>query len=168
MTIKNIILSLLLMFTVTSISKNYPYNHFPDYGDVGYETLYLKILHSGIKYPDVVFAQAVVESAHFSSNVFKNENNLFGMKHPKRRETLSEGKGDTGYASYDDWTFSVEDYKLWQLSMFKKKEYKTKTEYLALLGRVYAEDPRYIKTLNKVMLDHQNIFNLVKTNSTKI
>lgn len=156
------------MFTVTPISKNYQYNKFPDYGDVDYQTLYLKILHSGIKYPDVVFAQAVVESAHFSSSVFKNENNLFGMKHPRRRETLSEGVGNTGYASYDNWTFSVDDYRLWQLNMFKNKEYNTKTEYLALLGRVYAEDTRYVKTLKRVMMDYEDIFNDVKLNTIKI
>lgn len=168
MTIKNFILSLVLMFTVTSISTNYPVDLFPNYGQIGPESLYLKIIHSDIKYPDVVFAQAIVESAHFSSNVFKCENNLFGMKHPVRRQTLSEGKSNSGYATYDDWTFSVEDYKLWQNSMFKNKDYKTETEYLSLLGRVYAEDPRYIKTLKKVMLDHKDIFNDVKTNTIKI
>lgn len=156
------------MFTVTSISVDYPLEIFPDYGEVDYVPLYLKIIHSDIKYPDVVFAQAIVESAHFSSDVFKRENNLFGMKHPAIRQTLSEGKGETGYASYNDWTFSVEDYKLWQNSMLKNRDCKTKTDYLALLGRVYATDPKYIKTLKRVMSDHQDVFENKKTNLIKI
>lgn len=156
------------MFTVTSVSTNYHFDLFPDYGQIDHRNLYLKIIHSDIKYPDVVFAQAIVESAHFSSDIFKCENNLFGMKHPSRRQTVSEGKNKSGYATYYDWTFSVEDYKLWQSSMLKNKEYKTKTEYLSLLGRVYAEDPRYVKTLKRVMMDYEDIFNEVKLNTTKI
>ena len=164
MTFKNLFLSLVLLFSVTTISNNDPNTLFIDYGKVSYGSLYLKLLHSGIKYPDVVFAQAVIESAHFTSDVFKSENNLFGMKHPARRQTLSEGKAESGYASYDSWTTSVEDYKLWQHSILQNRECKTKMEYLSLLGRVYATDPRYVKVLKRVMLDHQDVFKNVKTN----
>lgn len=155
---------MVLLFSVTTISNNVPNILFVDYGNVSYGSLYLKLLHSGVKYPDVVFAQAVIESAHFTSDVFKSENNLFGMKHPARRQTLSEGKAESGYASYDSWTTSVEDYKLWQHSMLKQKECITKMEYLNLLGKVYATDPKYIRVIKKVMLDHQDVFKNAKTN----
>ena len=164
MILKNFFLCLVLLFSVTTISNNGPNVLFVDYGNVSYGSLYLKLLHSGVKYPDVVFAQAVIESAHFTSDVFKSENNLFGMKHPARRQTLSEGKAESGYASYDSWTTSVEDYKLWQHSMLKQKECITKMEYLNLLGKVYATDPKYIRVIKKVMLDHQDVFKNAKTN----
>lgn len=164
MILKNFFLCLILLFSVTTISNNGPKILFIDYGDVSYGSLYLKLLHSGVKYPDVVFAQAVIESAHFTSEVFKSENNLFGMKHPARRQTLSDGKAESGYASYNNWTTSVEDYKLWQYSMLKQKESITKTEYLDLLGRIYATDPKYVRVIKKVMLDHQDVFKNVKTN----
>ena len=76
--------------------------------------LYQEILESDVKFPEVVFAQALLESGNFTSNVFKEENNLFGMKYPRRRKTTSLEEGDTGYANYVHWTHSVYDYKLWQ------------------------------------------------------
>lgn len=114
---------------------------------ISYSTLYQEILKSGVMFPDVVFAQALLESGNFTSNVFKVENNLFGMKYPRRRKTTSMEEGDTGYANYIHWTQSVYDYKLWQNQSLKNRKIKTQTEYLKHLGRVYAEDKNYIKKL---------------------
>ena len=35
------------------------------------------------------------------------------MKHPRRRETLSKGPTKSGYARFDSWKDSVDDYVLW-------------------------------------------------------
>lgn len=67
-------------------------------------------------YPDcdpmMITAVAMHETGNFSSSVFANNNNLFGMRHPKERETLS--KGDViGYAKFDSLQDSVKDLRLW-------------------------------------------------------
>ena len=149
-----------MLFFITSISNNSALKII-DYGEINKTTLYLKILNSGIKFPDVVFAQALIESAHFTSEVFKCENNLFGMKQPYVRETTSMSKGKTGYASYYDWTNSVEDYGFWQSFTLSRRDGISKKEYLNLLGRIYAEDPRYVIKIKRVISDHQEIFNVL-------
>lgn len=125
---------------------------------ITYENLYEQIKALGIKFPDVVFAQAVLETGHFSSVLFKKANNLFGMKKPTKRETLAN-KDTTmkGYAVFPDWTISVNDYLLWQEHALRKGDVKTKRQYLALLDRIYAEDGKYIYRLNNIMLRHKNI-----------
>jgi hypothetical protein len=153
-------LTLALLFFITSISNNSQIKRI-NYGEINYSTLYLKILHSGVKFPDVVFAQALIESAHFNSEVFKCENNLFGMKQPYVRETTSLSEGKTGYASYFDWTHSVEDYVFWQRFALSRRDGITKSEYLNLLGRIYAEDPKYVKKIKQVISDHYEIFDVL-------
>ena len=43
------------------------------------------ILELNIKFPHIVYAQAVIESGHFKSNIFKTNSNLFGMKEATAR-----------------------------------------------------------------------------------
>lgn len=121
------------------------------------ESLYEQIIKYGIKFPDIVFAQAVLESGAFTSKLFKTANNLFGMKVPTKRETSSVGKTQSGYSKYTDWNLSVYDYFLWQDYMLKNKSELTKNQYLALLGKVYATDKRYVSSLKRVIGEHQHI-----------
>jgi flagellum-specific peptidoglycan hydrolase FlgJ len=106
-----------------------------------------------------VFAQAVLESGNFTSKLFQSANNLFGMKIPSVRESTAIGQTKSGYSKYDDWNFSVYDYFLWQDYMFKKHGDLTKSQYLALLGRIYAEDKRYVSSIKRVIGEHQRILN---------
>jgi flagellum-specific peptidoglycan hydrolase FlgJ len=124
-----------------------------------HEVLYEQINELKIKFPDIVFAQAVLESGHFQSQLFINQNNLFGMKAPKRRETTAVNKGKQGYALYDTWTSSLYDYQLWQQSMLKNRENTTRSQYFALLGRVYASDKKYVSSLKRVISQNQEILN---------
>ena len=123
------------------------------------ENLYEQIKKLGIKFPDVVFAQAVLETGHFTSKLFQQGNNLFGMKVPSKRETLSIGKRKGGYAIFDSWESSVNDYLLWQDYVLRNKNIKTKKQYLALLDRIYAKNENYVVHLHRVMAKHQHIFN---------
>jgi uncharacterized FlgJ-related protein len=123
---------------------------------ITYENLYEQILKYGIKFPDVVFAQAVIETGNFTSALFRNANNLFGMKLPKKRETLAIGQ-NRGFAVFESWTHSVNDYLLWQEYVLRNKDIKTKNEYLAYLNRYYAENKTYVSSLNRVMLRHKEL-----------
>lgn len=110
---------------------------------------YLKTLN--IKYPEVAFAQAVIESGNFTSKKFKKDNNLFGMKKARSRATLalnSEGN----YARFNTWRESVIDYALYQ-SMFVRK-IKSRDAYISHLADSYATSSNYsghlIKVINEV------------------
>jgi len=126
---------------------------------LSYECVYEQIVEMGIKFPDVVFAQAVLESGNFKSNLFKNHNNLFGMKLPKIRETVATGMVKNGYAKYDSWSESIYDYFLWQNYILSKKNILTKNEYLAYVNRVYAEGKNYGGKLRRIISQHQDIVN---------
>ncbi len=45
---------------------------------------------SNIKYPYIVLAQAKIESGNYTSKVFRENNNLFGMKEPNVRTTKTQ------------------------------------------------------------------------------
>ena len=57
--------------------------------------------------------KALKESARFTSNIYKENHNLFGMKVPERRSTVVIGV-NRGHAVYLDWKMSVIDYALFQ------------------------------------------------------
>lgn len=148
---KKILFICLFIIIIVSTTRNLSMKY--DFIDSSIDdtALYNKIENSGILYADVVFAQAKLESGNFTSNVFLCDNNLFGMKQPKVRKTLSLGKSQQGYASYMTWKLSVEDYKLWQTSVLKNKKIKTQDEYLGYIGRIYAEDGSYVRKIKSMM-----------------
>lgn len=97
-----------------------------------------------IQHPDIVFIQAQIESANFKSKIFKENNNLFGMKMPERRKTVAIGI-NRGHAKYSSWQASVIDYKLMQ------KRYahnKSRNQYFVYL-RKYAQDPNYVNKIKR-------------------
>lgn len=148
----------LVIFSVTE--TNNLSNRLENYSvELSKESLYKKIVMTKINFPEIVFAQAVLESAHFESEVFKCKNNLFGMKQPRVRTTLSIHNSNIGYASYMTWIQSVEDYKLWQLSMMKNRSFESRAEYFDLLSRVYAEDKNYVSKLKSVISQHSDLLN---------
>ena len=110
--------------------------------------LMIVIKKYGIRFPDIVMAQAELETGHFTSRSFTRHNNLFGMKLAKSRLTVATGER-YGHARYDHWTYSVMDYALFQ-STFARK-IRTCKGYMRYLGRNYASDERYIDKLTKLL-----------------
>jgi uncharacterized FlgJ-related protein len=110
--------------------------------------VYKQLVKVGIAYPDVVLAQAKIETGNFTSKIFRENNNMFGMKLPERRQTTAVGKS-RNHAKYIDWIQSVRDYKLWQDQMIHRAP--TKRAYLAYLKRNYAEDKNYIKKIKQII-----------------
>lgn len=102
----------------------------------------------GIRYVDVMVAQSKIETAHYTSLVFKANKNLFGMKLAKSRETTAIGE-QHNHADYISWQQSVVDYKLWQDRVIKKLN--TKQKYLAYLHENYAEDKQYVKLIKRMI-----------------
>ncbi len=125
--------------------------------DFSYELLEEYLNLRNVRNKEIVLAQILLETGHFSSRLFKENNNLFGMKHPHVRPTTSLGT-KRGHAYYDTWVDSINDYILWYNYMTRDKQY---TDYLAFLYSLgYAEDPDYIPKLeiliNRIINTKQN------------
>ena len=110
--------------------------------------VYKQLVKIGVAYPDVVLAQAKIETGNFTSKIFRENNNMFGMKLPYRRQTTAVGES-RNHAKYTDWIQSIRDYKLWQDKMIHRAP--TKRAYLAYLRRNYAEDKNYIKKIKQII-----------------
>jgi uncharacterized FlgJ-related protein len=108
------------------------------------EELLATLKEMNLKFYDIVYAQAIIETGHFTSNIFRNGNNLFGMKFARQRPTTAIGEYK-GHAKYESWEESVVDYALFQAAYMKKC--KTREEYLEYLGRNYAGDPGYVSKI---------------------
>lgn len=124
---------------------------------INHHWLYSEIKDQGILYPEIVFAQGVLESGHFKSDLFRNNNNVFGMRQPKLRKTTATGKRK-GYAVYDNWIESVRDYKLWQESLPTKYK-KTKKTYLRYIESTYCECRHYTFQVNNIIKRYRKHLN---------
>lgn len=98
--------------------------------------LYQEIIRNGIRHPKIVLAQAILETGWFRSPHCRNRHNLFGLTNPKT------GK----YYEFNHWMESVRAY-------YTKVQYKyTGGSYLLWLHKIgYAEDPRYVREVMKVV-----------------
>jgi len=107
--------------------------------------------YEGIKYRQVVLLQSQLETGNYTSDIFRNGNNLFGMRYPGLRPTVATGIYKE-HAQYAHWSDSVIDYALWQewyLSLGYRIEGGYDSDfYLVFLKCIpYAEDPRYVSKL---------------------
>jgi hypothetical protein len=118
------------------------------------EELLIKCLYyEKIIYPEIVLTQARLETGFYTSDIFKNGNNLFGMKYPKYRTTTATGTYQ-GHAQYSHWIESVIDYRKfqdWYMSLGYRITGTEIDEYLVFLQWIkYAEDPHYIPKIVKL------------------
>ena len=127
------------------------------YSDIQYDSIdnpisdeilynYLKTMR--VPHADIIVAQAHLESQDFNSNLFKRQNNFLGMKIPRQRiSTTGQGKGE--YKDYANWQECTTDYIFW---MHHYQAHKlNRDEYFNLLGKIYAEDPEYVKKLKGII-----------------
>lgn len=82
--------------------------------------------------PNIVLAQAKLETGNFKSYLFKCSNNLFGFRN------------FNGYIKYKHWKESVKAYKDWQSRKYKGGDY-----YDFLVNIKYAEDTLYVYKLKQ-------------------
>lgn len=99
----------------------------------------------GLWYPEIAIAQYIQESSLGKSNLYKNSNNLCGMKQVFVRPTTQCGEYN-GYGKYRNWQMCVLDTWLWERFSFSNKK-PSFEEYLEKLGNTYAEDEMYVERL---------------------
>lgn len=91
----------------------------------------------GLHHPDIVYAQAILETGNFRSNVCINRNNLFGLYNSRKRE----------YYKFDHWAESIEAYRDWI-----QRKYNPPQDYYKFLERInYASDPLYTNKLKTIV-----------------
>lgn len=98
---------------------------------------------NGAWYPDILLAQAKLETGHFKSGLCVNNNNLFGMSKAYKRKHTQSGHTNN-FATYDTWMESALDRILWDNYHFQTPP--SRTEYLSFLKN-YAEDTMYVDKL---------------------
>ena len=89
---------------------------------------YLKKIN--IKFPELVFAQAMKESG-FKSQIWRDNHNPFGMKEANKRPNKQNGT-QHGHANYDTWKDACIDYAFYQ-SYVGLSKVKTESDYLQCL-----------------------------------
>ena len=97
-----------------------------------------------IQYPEVVLAQAHLETGGYKSRIFRENHNLFGMKEAVRRINTAQGT-QYNHAYYEHWRESVYDYAFYQCRYMG--QVRSREEYFNLLSQSYAEDPMYVTKL---------------------
>ena len=101
------------------------------------ESLMEALEYYGVKHPQIVHAQAVLETGHFKSDLCLNGNNLFGLYDSKNKK----------YYSFDHWKDCVIAYK----EMIQNK-YKPPNDYYNFLESInYASDKMYINKLKSIV-----------------
>ena len=132
---------------VTLLNYKTSHSEVEKVGIINYKQFEDMVYSMNFPYPDIVIAQAKLETGHFKSEVFKMNNNLFGMRHPLRRVTLSRGS-NLNHAVYNSWQHSLMDYAMWYNKYCSK--FQTKDEVYNYLQRVYSTNKNYIKILKQV------------------
>ena len=102
-----------------------------------------------IKFPHIVLAQAKLESGNYSSKIFKENHNLFGMKEARVRIHTSKGT-QFNHAYYSHWKESVYDYAFYQCRYLSTLH--TEKEYYSYLSKSYAEANNYVDILKSMVI----------------
>ena len=119
-----------------------------EYNEFSEEKLIEKITELNFRYPHIILAQAKLESGHFKSTIFLENNNMFGMKEAKLRANLAKGT-NRGHAYYDTWQDCILDYALYYSTYLS--DIRTEGEYFEYLRQNYAEDPTYVQRLKQII-----------------
>jgi len=112
-----------------------------------------KLKELNVKFPYIALAQAKLETGNFTSKIFREGNNLFGMREAKQRITTAKGT-ENNHAYYYSWGESVLDYSFYQCRYLSN--INTEEQYFQYLSQSYAENPNYVSIL-KGMIEKENL-----------
>lgn len=101
-----------------------------------------------MQFPHIVLAQSYIETGNYTSKIFKENHNLFGMKEARVRIKTAKGT-QYSHAYYENWRESVYDYAFYQCRYLSRM--KSEEEYLNYLSESYAEDPNYVSKIRNLI-----------------
>lgn len=100
------------------------------------ENLYNELIAQGVDFPEIVLAQAKLETGHYKSAVCKEYNNLFGLRNR-----------DGSYMRFSHWTDAVTAYKRY----IQRWDKKPPNYYIYLDKLGYAEERIYIQKVKELV-----------------
>jgi uncharacterized FlgJ-related protein len=103
------------------------------------------------KYKDIVKAQILIETGHFKDEVFKHNNNLFGMRLAKQRLTLATGD-NLKHAVFETVEESLYDRLIYEAMYLNKLN---REQYFSFLDRLYAEGEGYSTRLKQIIKNNK-------------
>lgn len=98
--------------------------------------IYLELLESGFSLYQAryITAQAAHETGNFESAIFKENNNLFGMKLPAIRKTFAVGE-NKGHAVYKSISDCIKDFQIYYNTLKYLSSYSELKNYVHALKR---------------------------------
>ncbi|WP_411273832.1 glucosaminidase domain-containing protein [Daejeonella sp.] len=118
-------------------------------GEFSERALVMLMKELKIKYPEVALSQARLETGNFTSAIFKENHNLFGMKMAELRPTSAIGI-NRGHASYSNWKESVVDYALFQSFIISRLKTVSRDAYRQHIQKYYSETSDYLVRIDRV------------------
>ena len=120
-----------------TINNNYSYSHITTFENkTPEEGIDEALQYYNIKHRTIVKAQAILETARFTSDLCIKNNNLFGLYDSKNKR----------YYSYNHWWESIIAYK----KTIQKRYENSRYYYMFLEDIEYAEDKEYINKLKEI------------------
>jgi uncharacterized FlgJ-related protein len=116
------------------------------------EKLEEEIKRLNFRFPHIVYAQSILETGTWTSPIFKENHNLFGMKEARIRTNLAEGT-HRSHAYYNNWRESVYDYALYYATYLHS--IRTEDDYFDYLDASYAEATNYVGALKKIIEEEE-------------
>lgn len=95
------------------------------------------LIYFEVQHPHIVYAQAILETGNFTSKVYKENNNLFGLYDSRNKK----------YYAFNHWSESIIAY----INYIQYKYSPPKDYYKFLQDIGYAEDPTYTDKLRIIV-----------------
>jgi uncharacterized FlgJ-related protein len=111
------------------------------------QNLRKEIKKLNLKFENVLIQQYKLETGNGTSQVFKENNNIFGMKNAYFRPSTAIGN-NLGHALYENWKYSVADMAMFQAQVLRNVH--TEDEYYQFLDQFYSETKDYSTRLKSI------------------
>lgn len=118
-----------------------------------------EIKRLNFNFPHIVYAQSYVETGAWTSRIYRENNNLFGMKEAMVRAHLAVGTRHK-HAYYNSWKESLYDYALYYSEYLS--DIKDEDQYIDYVNARYAEHPEYDKMIKSILPKAKKIFGVTK------
>lgn len=118
-----------------------------------------EIKRLNFNFPHIVYAQSYVETGAWTSRIYRENSNLFGMKEAMVRAHLAVGTRHK-HAYYNNWKESLYDYALYYSEYLS--DIKDEDQYIDYVNARYAEHPEYDKMIKSILPKAKKIFGVTK------
>lgn len=110
----------------------------------------------------IIVAHAMHESGVFSSRVFIENNNAFGMHYPEKRETTAITQDEKNFAVFNSVADSIDDLKLWFDFNNEVMEFEKPAAYAAKIREYGYYTDSYVNYAASMKIHFETVKRLIK------